>query len=120
MRRLLEEEGVAVSRLAEVEIVSGLVRLTREDALTTTTRDAAITSFLQDLDGWDVVEITREVTARAREALLLHRLRASDAIQLASGLVLQSRIGQPLEMFVTLDTRLAGAAKAERFNVTEG
>ena len=120
MRELLAREGAAVSRLAEVETVSALARLVREDAIAGADRDAAIASFLEDLGGWEIVEVTREVTARAREVILAHPLKASDAVQLASALVLQSRIGNPLDAFVTLDARLLDAARRERLTVPAG
>lgn len=118
IRRLLGGD-VAVSRLAEVEVVSALARLTRDRAVSASIRDAAIAAFLKDLAAWEIVEVTREVTARAREALLVYRLRASDTVQLASALVLESRLGEPLETFVALDARLLEAARAERLRVAE-
>lgn len=117
VRDLLAREGVAVSRLSEVETVSALSRLAREDAMPESSRDAAIASFLTDLDGWEIVEMTQDVTARAREVLLVHPLKASDAVQLASALVLQSRLGEPLDAFVTFDVRLLDAARRERLAV---
>jgi predicted nucleic acid-binding protein len=117
MRRLLGGEGVSVSRLSEVELVSAMARLTREGAMAESTRDAAVGSFLKDLAGWEVVELTVEVSARARGVLIEHRLKASDAVQLASALVLQSRIAEPMDAFVTLDARLLEAARRESLAV---
>lgn len=119
MRALLVEEDVAVSRLTEVEVVSALARLARERALTEMQRDAAVASLLKDLVDWDVVEVTGEVTARARGLLMAHPLRAGDAIQLASALTLQSQLGRPLDAFVSLDVRLTQAARRERLTVLE-
>lgn len=116
-RALLSEGGVAVSRLTEVETVSAMARLWRESSISEASRDDAIAAFLADLAGWDLVEIVPEVTARARELIVRHPLRAADALQLASALVLQSHLGERLDGFVAFDKRLIEAARAERLEV---
>lgn len=115
--RALLAERPAVSRLAEVEAVSALARLAREISLPDDRRDAVISAVLGDFVAWDVIEVTPDVTARARELLVRHVLRASDAIQLASALQLQARAAQSLDAFVTFDRRLIAAARAERLKV---
>jgi hypothetical protein len=117
-RRLLGRRDVVVSRLTEVEAASAFSRLVRETVLTTARRDAAMAVFLDDLAGWEIVEVTPEVTARARTLLVLHLLRAGDAIQLASALLVQERAAQPLEEFVAFDRRLLDAARAEHLTVS--
>jgi len=117
-RSLLSEGGVAVSRLIEVETVSALARLTREASISEAQRDEAVAAFLADLGGWDVVEVVPDVTAQARALLLRHPLRAADALQLSSALVLQSRLGAPLNAFVAFDLRIVEAARAERLAVS--
>ena len=62
--------------------------------------------------------MSANVTARARGLLLRHRLRAGDAIQLASALLLQTRLGEPLDAFVAFDDRLLEAATAEGLAVS--
>ena len=52
----------------------------------------------------------------ARALLLRHRLRAGDAVQLASCLYLQREMNQPLP-FVAFDDRLAEAARHEGLTV---
>ena len=115
-RRRLTEGVTVVSRLAEVEVASALARLAREVSLPAGRLDAAISSFLADLADWHVVEVNEDVTKRARELLVVHPLRASDAIQLSSALTFESRLGSPVE-FVSHDRRLLAAARAERLNV---
>ncbi len=117
-RRLLGRRDVVVSRLTEVEAASAFSRLVRETVLTPARRDAATAVFLDDLAGWEIVEVTPEVTARARTLLVHHLLRAGDAIQLASALLVQERATQPLEEFVAFDRRLLDAARAEHLTVT--
>lgn len=59
------------------------------------------------------------MAAEARALLLRHRLRAGDAIQLASGLFLQRELRQPLT-FVAFDDQLADAARDEGMTVVSG
>jgi hypothetical protein len=120
IRRLLAAEHVAVSRLTEVEVVSAFARLARESAVSDDRRDDMTAAFLADLDGWVVVDMGTEVTARARRLLVHHALRAGDAIQLASALVLESRVAGALDAFVASDRRLLEAASREHLPVTEG
>jgi predicted nucleic acid-binding protein len=63
-----------------------------------------------------IVEFTLEITGDARALLLRHRLRAGDAVQLASCLYLQREISQPLP-FVAFDDRLTEAARYEGLTV---
>lgn len=118
VRALLKRDDVAVSRLTEVETVSGIARLAREDAITRERREDILAAFLTDFGAWFVVDVTPDVTARARVLLLNHALRTGDAIQLASALLLQSELAGQLEGFVTFDRRLLDAARAERLNVS--
>ncbi|HKO15281.1 MAG TPA: type II toxin-antitoxin system VapC family toxin [Gemmatimonadaceae bacterium] len=119
-RELLGTDGVAVSRLTQVETISALARLAREGRIPETDRDAAIAAFLTDYAGWYILELTPEVTALAKELLLRHPLRASDAIQLASALLVHSRDATALDAFVAFDRRLAAVARGERLTVMDG
>lgn len=96
-RRRLAAGPVAVSRLSEVEVPSGLARLGREGRLTERARDRAVAAVAADFDAWYIVELTPDVTAIARSCLSRHHLRSGDAIQLASALWLQQALGEPLE-----------------------
>lgn len=59
-----------------------------------------------------VVELVPAVVTKARGLLLRHPLRAGDAVQLASCIVVQQEIGEPIP-FVAFDDRLRSAAAAE-------
>jgi len=59
-----------------------------------------------------VVEIGPLITARARTLLARHPLRAGDALQLASCLVLRDTASSGVE-FAAFDDRLNQAARAE-------
>lgn len=117
VRALLERGDNAVCRLSEVEVVSAVTRLARDDALSVRQRDAIVRAVVADLSALVVVEITPAVAATARRLLLQHALRAGDSIQLAAALVLQESIGEPLEQFVAYDDRLLTAARAEQLVV---
>ncbi len=100
----------------EVECVSALARLDREGALT----EGATTVALERLDllaeGWNEVQPVAAVRSAARRLLRVHPLRAADALQLAAAVVAAE--GQPASLgFVTLDERLAAAARREGFVV---
>jgi predicted nucleic acid-binding protein len=64
-----------------------------------------------------VVDLSPEVTSRARVLLVKYPLRAGDALQLACALVLQSRLPRPIDAFVASDQRLLDAADAERLAI---
>jgi len=112
-RRRLAAGPVAVSRLSEVEVSSGLARLCREERLTARARDRALTAFAADFTSWYVVELTADITAIARRCLGRHHLRSGDAIQLASALWLQQSLGESLDGLLAFDARLVIAARDE-------
>ena len=116
VRRLLKANPAAASRLSEVEVASALVRRARERAFTVEERDRALASLADDFATLLIVEFTPEITADARALLLRHRLRAGDAVQLASCLYLQREMSQSLP-FVAFDDRLAEAARHEGLTV---
>ena len=100
----------------EVECVSALSRLDREGALT----DSAMTLAVQRLDllaeSWNEVQPVPAVRSAARRLLRVHPLRAGGALQLAAAVV--SAEGHPASLeIVTLDERLASAARREGFIV---
>ncbi len=117
VRRLLRAGDVALCRLSEVEVISAFARLAREEAISSAERDRAAAAFVADIPAWTVVEITPEVARTARRLLLQHTLRSGDAVQLGAALVLQERIGRPLQEFVAYDRRLLQAAQAEQLSV---
>ncbi len=115
MRVIAEEDPVmCVWWATEVECVSALARLERDGALT----DTALTGALERLDllaeSWNEVQPVVAVRSVARRLLRVHPLRAADALQLAAALIAAE--GQPASLgIVTLDERLAAAARREGF-----
>ncbi len=118
MRVIAEDDPVmCVWWATEVECVSALARLEREGALT----DTGTTGALERLDllaeSWNEVQPVMAVRSAARRLLRVHALRAADALQLAAAVVAAE--GQPASLeIVTLDERLAAAARREGFAVT--
>lgn len=112
VRRLLASDTPATSRLSEIEVAAALERRSREGSFSSAERDRALAAFAIDLRAIVVVELTPDISARARTLLRRHPLRAGDAIQLASCLYLQEQLAEPVAL-VGFDDRLTGAARLE-------
>jgi predicted nucleic acid-binding protein len=108
------DPAMLVWSATEVECASAIARLEREGALTT----AAVTEAFDRLkrlgEGWHEVEPSDAVREAAVRFLRVHSLRAADALQLAAAFVAAERRPSSLEI-VTLDERLAAAARKEGF-----
>ena len=102
----------------EIDCVSALARLDREDSLGA----AAITDAVARLDllseSWNEVQPVAAVRVAARRLLRVHSLRAADALQLGAAVVAAEGVPASLDV-VTLDERLAEAARREGFRVHE-
>ena len=75
-------------------------------------RDRALAALELDFAALRAVELSTPVVLEARALLVRHPLRAGDAIQLASALLLRRELGEPVA-FAAYDDRLKAAAKAE-------
>jgi uncharacterized protein len=100
-------------------VVSALVRRHREGALETSALEALLAATEEEVSTLPVVELGPAVARLARALLLRHALRASDAIQLASCLVLRDRLEQPVQ-FLAFDDRLSEAALREGVPLAPG
>ena len=116
VRRLLSGDVPATSRLSAVEIVSALMRRSREGTLSGKNRDRALTVLDTDLAAMLIVELTPEIVTRAQALLRRHPLRAGDAIQLASCLQLKEELDDET-VFVAFDAQLVAAARDEHVRV---
>ena len=127
---LLDEEGSEQTRATlredgdmivwwgtPVEVLSALARAERAHAVRPTDVDLARRA-LEDLgERWNEVLPSDEVRERAGIGLLRHPLRAGDALQLGAALTWAR--GRPrAHRFLTLDERLAEAARQEGFDVS--
>jgi len=113
----LEDDAVLVVwSLTPVEVTSALWRLVREGALSD---DAALVAEIRVdelLAASHVVIDVEAVRSRARRLLRVHPLRAADGLQLAAALAWAGDHPEA-HTLVTLDERLAGAARREGFDV---
>ena len=99
---------------SKVECGSALSRLERAAALDLKAVSIAFQRLKQLADGWHEVEPGAIVRESAMRFLRVHPLRAADALQLAAAFVAAERRPPSLEI-VTLDERLADAARREGF-----
>ena len=103
---------------SEVECASALARIERDAALDP--RDAAqVFDRLRQLSRvWHEIEPSDGIRQAALRFLRVHPLRAADALQLAAAYAAAERRPASLDM-VTLDERLAVAARKEGFAVVD-
>ena len=116
MRQWLAAGPAATSRLTAVEIASALARRCREGAFAVTERDRALAALEQDLSALHLVELSPSIVFQARSLVVRHPLRAGDAIQLASALLLQRELDETVT-FAAYDDRLKVTAAAEGLTV---
>jgi predicted nucleic acid-binding protein len=113
-----EDRAIVVWWATAVECASALARLDRERVL----EEAALVTALGRLkhlaEGWHEVDPSDGIREAALRFLRVHPLRAADALQLAAAYVAAERRPPSLEV-VTLDDRLAAAARKEGFRVRE-
>jgi predicted nucleic acid-binding protein len=100
----------------EVECASALARLERDGALDESAATQAFDRLKRLSAGWHEVDPSDSLREAAVRFLRVHPLRAADALQLAAAFVAAERQPSSLEV-VTLDDRLAAAARKEGFVV---
>lgn len=101
-----------------VECISALARLERNSALNARAMTLALQRLRQLTAGWHEVDPSDEIRETAARFLRVHPLRAADALQLAAAFAAAERRPASLEI-VTLDDRLANAARKEGFAVLD-
>jgi predicted nucleic acid-binding protein len=113
---LRDDGALAVGWPTRVECWSALARLEREGDLDEGGLARAVGLLAEAAARWTEVPPLERVREQAIRLLRVHPLRAADAVQLASALVLCDFEPRALP-FVTLDARLAVAARREGFEV---
>jgi predicted nucleic acid-binding protein len=113
-----EDPVMLVWWASEVECASALARLEREGGLGEPAVRQAFERLKRLASGWHEVDPSDSIRETAVRLLRVHPLRAADALQLAAALVAAERRPSSLEV-VTLDDRLAAAARKEGFVVVE-
>jgi hypothetical protein len=102
----------------EVECASAIARLERDDAVDDAAATQAFHRLRQLAQTWHEVDPSDPVREAAVRFLRVHPLRAADALQLAAAFIAAERRPSSLEI-VTLDERLAAAARKEGFVLIE-
>jgi uncharacterized protein len=103
---------------SQVECASAVARLERAAQLDRRGAVLAFDRLKKIADGWHEIEPSEVVRENAVRFLRVHPLRAADALQLAAALVAAERRPSSLEV-VTLDDRLADAARKEGFELID-
>jgi uncharacterized protein len=103
---------------SEVECASAISRLERGGALDVKEAQLALNRLVQFANAWHEVEPTEIIREDAMRFLRIHKLRAADALQLAAAYTAAERRPSSLEV-VTLDERLADAARKEGFALVD-
>ncbi len=117
MQDLLKADADVITWWASrVEAASALTRLGREGAIDDQFLQAALTRLDAFAETWDEVAPTDLIRDHATRLLRVHPLRAADALQLASAIIVSEHRPQVLPL-VTLDRRLGEAALREGFSV---
>ena len=112
------DDAMLVWWATEVECASAIARLERDGALDAASTAAAFDRLRRLAEGWHEVEASDGIRETAVRFLRVHPLRAANAMQLAAAFVVADRRPSSLDL-VTLDERLAAAARKEGFAVTE-
>ncbi len=110
------DPGVTIWMMTRIEVISAIARKKRERPELAALWSRALRDLQEAASTW--IEITDAVAARfhAERIIMKHPLRAADALQLGAALVAADGDPQSLEL-VTLDRRLAEAARQEGFPV---
>jgi len=102
----------------EVECASAIARLERENALDEPAVTQAVDRLKQLAHAWHEVDPSDPIREAAVRFLRVHPLRGADALQLAAAFIAAERRPSSLEV-ITLDDRLAVAARKEGFALIE-
>ena len=102
----------------EVECASAIGRLERDGAIDESAVTQAFERLKQLAGGWHEIDPSDTIREAAVRFVRVHPLRAADALQLAAAFIAAERRPSSLEV-VTLDDRLAVAARKEGFVLIE-
>lgn len=117
MLALVLKERIGVSVLTFAEVHATFARRRRDGLCTAEEWDELDAAFLGDWEAFVHVQVDESTLTLVPQLCAKYPLRASDAVQLASAVVLRSRgVGVA---FVCSDTRLKDAATGESFAVLD-
>ena len=109
-----QAELVATAAIAYVEARAAFVRRRHEGGLSTAEYRRIIRDVDSDWARYLVVEVTDSLIRDAARLAEAHRLRAYDAIHLASAAAVHDRLAEPI-MFASWDAGLEKVARREGF-----
>ena len=115
-----EDPRMTVWWATPVECASAIARRRREGALSASDEAAALEVLDRFSSVWFEIQAGQLVRSHAFRLLRVHPLRAADALQLAAALVWAGTPAtgpMPVAEIVTLDDRLAEAARLEGLSV---
>lgn len=116
-RGLLQDDSACVVWWAtSVECVSAIVRASREELLDPKETPRALRRLSALAELWAEVNPTVPLRHSAERLLQMHSLRAADSLQLAAAIAWCEGETTTRE-FISFDTRLSTAARAEGFTV---
>lgn len=117
MREIYRADPIVVTWWgSEIECVSAFARLEREGAMTAEMVFEAVDRLRSLGAAWHEVQPTQALRDTAVRLLRVHPLRSADSVQLAAAVIAADREPAALEI-VSLDARLASAARREGFTV---
>ena len=116
-RLAVDDPVMLVWWASEVECASAIARLERDGVLEAQASDQAFDRLRRLAHAWHEIDASDPIRETAVRLLRVHPLRAADAQQLAAAYAAAERRPSSLEV-VTLDDRLATAARKEGFVVT--
>ena len=119
-RLVREDPRMTVWWATPVECASAITRRRREGALSAADQDSAFEVLDRLSSTWFEIQPGQLVRSYAFRVLRVHQLRAADALQLAAALVWAGTPATgpaPVAEIVTLDGRLAEAARLEGLTV---
>lgn len=102
---------VAASRVSYVEARAALARAWRESRIGKQDLRHAVTGLNEDWERFLVLEVTSDLARRAGDLAEEYALRAYDALQLASALILKGSVGAEVS-FLSFDEDLSHAAQS--------
>jgi predicted nucleic acid-binding protein len=113
-----QDPAILVWWATEVESASAISRLERDSQIDESVVAQAFLRLRQLAAGWHEVDPSDAIREAAVRFLRVHPLRAADALQLAAAFAAAEGRPSTLEI-VTLDDRLAAAARKEGFSLVD-
>ena len=113
-----EDSAMLVWWGSELECVSALARREREGALDSQAMTTALERLQQIAAAWHEIDPSDVIRQTATRFVRVHSMRAADSLQLAAAFAAAEHRPASLEL-VTLDERLADAARKEGFVVID-